>query len=132
MEVTGKLIQVLPVQTGDGKNGVWKKQDIILELDGDSSFPKKLCVGFWNDRITPDLMEGSMLKIFFEIDSREYNDKWYTNLRGVKIEEVSEIGLKNTTPKDTKKDFPFDVQEKEKGFPTFESDLPFDNEVMPF
>jgi len=132
MEVTGKLIGILPIQTGEGKNGVWKKQDIILEIDGDSSFPKKLCVSFWNDRIISDLMEGSMLKVFFEIDSREYNDKWYTNLRGVKVEEVSEMGLMNATPKNTKKDFSFDVQEKETDFPTFESDLPFDNEVMPF
>jgi len=132
MEVTGRLIQVLPLQSGEGKNGVWKKQEIILELDGDTSIHKKLCVGFWNDRIITDLIEGSMLKVLFEIDSREYNDKWYTNLRGWKVEEVPEMGLKNTTSKDTKKDYPFDVTEREKDFPTFESDLPFDNEVMPF
>jgi hypothetical protein len=85
MEISGKLIQVLPIQTGEGKNGIWKKQDIILEIDGG----KKLCVGLWNDKIISDLMEGSMLKVSFEIDSREYNNKWYTNLRGWKVEELS-------------------------------------------
>ena len=129
MDITGKLIKVLPIQTGQGKNGEWKKQDIILELEGTPT--KKLCIGLWNDKIISDLMEGSMLKVFFEIDSREYNDKWYTNLRGWKVEEISDMGL-NVVPQEVIKDFPFDTPEKDKNFPTFESELPFDNEVMPF
>jgi hypothetical protein len=95
MEITGKLVQVLPLQTGEGKNGVWKKQDIILEIDAD----KKLCVGLWNEKIISDLMEGAMLKVSFEIDSREYNDKWYTNLKGWNVEELSSFsGTKNFMP----------------------------------
>ena len=127
MEITGKLIQILPIQTGEGKNGVWKKQDIILEFEQTPS--KKLCIGFWNDKINTALMEDSMLKVSFEIDSREYNDKWYTNLRGLKVEEISEMGLKDITPEDANKDFPFDTSEKDKNFsfPQFESD-----EVLPF
>ena len=120
MEIAGKLLEILPIQSGEGKNGVWKKQDIILELDGETSFPKKLCVGFWNDKINPNFIEGSMLKVSFEIDSREYNDKWYTNLRGLKVEEVSEMELKDITPEDANKDFPFDTSEKDK------------DEVLPF
>ena len=129
MEISGRLVEVLPIQTGEGKNGVWKKQDIILELEGTP--PKKLCIGFWNDKIISDLMEGSMLKIFFEIDSREYNEKWFTNLKGWKVEEVSEVGLKGTVPKDAKEDFTFDTLES-KDIPAFESDFSFDNEDMPF
>ena len=81
MEITGKLLEILPIQTGEGKNGsVWKKQDIILQIEGtDATVPKKLCVGLWNDRIT-DLIEGSTLKVSFEIDSKEHNNRWYTNL----------------------------------------------------
>jgi len=119
MEITGKLIQILPLQTGEGKNGVWKKQDIILELEGTPA--KKLCIGLWNDKVNSDLIEGSMLKIYFEIDSREYNNKWYTNLRGLKVKELSSVAGIN-----------FDAPEEEKDFPAFDSDLPFDNEVVPF
>jgi len=88
MEIIGRLVEILPVQTGEGRNGgVWKKQDIILEVEGnDTTLPKKLCVGLWNDRIVPDLSEGSILKVAFEIDSREYNNKWYTNLWGSNVE----------------------------------------------
>jgi len=38
MQLTAKLTQLLPIQTGSGKNGNWKKQDIIVETEG--SFPK--------------------------------------------------------------------------------------------
>ena len=39
MEITGKLIQILPLQSGEGRNGEWNKQEIILELEG---MPKTL------------------------------------------------------------------------------------------
>ena len=58
MEITGKLIQILPLQSGEGRNGEWKKQEIILELEG--SPVRKICVGFWNDKIISDLIEGSI------------------------------------------------------------------------
>ena len=122
MEVTGKLIQVLPVQTGEGKNGTWKKQDIILELEGTPT--KKLCLGLWNDKIISDLVEGSILKVSFEIESREYNNKWYTNLKAWKVEELSEMGL----PKVEQKGLSFDSPKEDKDFPYIDSDLPFDKE----
>jgi hypothetical protein len=97
MEVTGKLVELLPIQTGEGKNGsVWKKQDIILEIGGtDANVSKKLCVGVWNDKINYDLVEGTTLKVSFEIDSKEYNNRWYTNLWAREVEGVSEMLLMN-------------------------------------
>jgi len=113
MEIAGKLIQILPLQTGMSRNGEWKKQEIILELEGTPA--RKLCVGLWNDKIISDIAEGSMLKVSFEIESREYNGKWYTNLRGWKVEEVaSTAGIKNPVdePKDEKVDFPFNAPQE--------------------
>ena len=127
MEVTGRLIQVLPLQTGQGKNGEWRKQDIILETEENP--PKKLCIGFWNDKINSDLIEGSTLKVSFEIDSREYNEKWFTNLRGWKLEELSSIA---GTINPANENLSTGISNKNKDFPDFDSDLPFDNEVLPF
>ena len=31
MELSGKIIKILPLQSGQGKNGVWKKQDYVME-----------------------------------------------------------------------------------------------------
>lgn len=85
MQLTAKLIQLLPLQTGTGKNGEWKKQDIIVETDG--QYPKKVCISIWGDKInTQQLQVGKSLSISFDVESREYNGRWYTDLKAWKIE----------------------------------------------
>ena len=85
MQLTAKLIQVLPLQTGTGKNGQWKKQDIIVETEG--QYPKKVCVSVWGDKISENLLQvGAQLAISFDVESREYNGRWYTDVKAWKIE----------------------------------------------
>lgn len=85
MQLTAKLIQVLPPQTGMGKNGEWRKQNIILETDG--MYPKKVCVTIWGDKISEAVLQiGNILDVSFDAESREYNGNWYTDLRAWKIE----------------------------------------------
>lgn len=85
MQLTGKLILVLPLQTGTGKNGQWKKQDIIVETEG--QYPKKVCVSVWGDKINESLLKaGTMLNISFDVESREYNGRWYTDVKAWKVE----------------------------------------------
>ena len=85
MQLTAKLVQVLPLQTGSGKNGQWKKQDIIVETEG--QYPKKVCVSIWGDKINESqLKEGAMLSISFDVESREYNGRWYTDVKAWKVE----------------------------------------------
>ena len=85
MQLTAKLVQLLPLQTGTGKNGQWKKQDIIVETE--ATYPKKICVSIWGDKIDAgQLQPGNMLKIDFDIESREFNGRWYTDVKAWKIE----------------------------------------------
>jgi hypothetical protein len=85
MQLTAKLIQLLPLQTGSGKNGQWKKQDIIVETE--ATYPKKICVSVWGDKIdASQLQPGNQLKIDFDVESREYNGRWYTDVKAWKIE----------------------------------------------
>jgi hypothetical protein len=85
MQLTAKLITLLPVQTGKGKNGDWKKQDFIVET-GDT-YPKKICVSVWSEKINPSvLIDGNELRIDFDVESREYNGRWYTDVKAWKIE----------------------------------------------
>ena len=94
MQLTAKLTQLLPIQTGTGKNGEWKKQDIIVETDG--QYPKKVCVSIWGDKINEGQLQiGNILKIDFDIESREYNSKWYTDIKACKIE-VAGTSTQNT------------------------------------
>jgi len=85
MQLTAKLTQVLPLQTGTGKNGQWKKQDIIVETEG--QFPKKVCVSIWGDKINESQLQvGAQLAISFDVESREYNGRWYTDVKAWEIE----------------------------------------------
>jgi len=88
MQLTAKLVEVLPLQTGTGKNGEWKKQDIIVETDG--QYPKKISISIWGDKISSSQLQiGNMLKIDFDIESREYNGRWYTDIKAWKVETES-------------------------------------------
>ena len=85
MQLTAKLIQLLPLQTGTGKNGQWKKQEFIVETEG--TYPKKVCISIWGDKIDESQLKiGNDLKIDFDIESREYNGRWYTDVKAWKIE----------------------------------------------
>jgi hypothetical protein len=98
MQLTAKLVQLLPLQTGTGKNGQWKKQDIILETEG--QYPKKVCVSIWGDKINESLLKpGSMLTISFDVESREYNGRWYTDVKAWKVEAAG-AGTTDKSPDD--------------------------------
>ena len=85
MQLTAKLIQLLPLQTGTGKNGQWKKQDIIVETEG--QYPKKVCISIWGDKMNESQLQvGWQLSISFDVESREYNGKWYTDVKAWKID----------------------------------------------
>lgn len=89
MEIKGRLVQKLPVQTGQGKNGEWKKQEFVIELEG--TYPKKVCISSWGEKVNVDsLIDGSYINVFFDIESREFNGKWYTNLTAWKVESAGD------------------------------------------
>lgn len=85
MQLTARLIQMLPLQSGTGRNGEWKKQDIIVETDG--QYPKKICISIWGDKINESVLQiNNMLDISFDVESREYNGRWYTDVKAWKVE----------------------------------------------
>jgi hypothetical protein len=89
MQLTAKLTQLLPIQTGTGKNGEWKKQDIIVETR--DNYSKKVCISIRGDLINEaQLQVGNFLRIDFSIESREYNSRWYTEIRAFRIEIINE------------------------------------------
>ncbi|MBK8805403.1 MAG: DUF3127 domain-containing protein [Bacteroidales bacterium] len=85
MEVEGKIIQIIEPQIGTSAKGQWKKQDFIVETN--EQFPKKVCIGVFNDKIPLSSFNiGSQVKVHINLESREFNGKWYTNINGWKIE----------------------------------------------
>jgi len=83
MEISGLIVAILPLQTGEGKNGTWTKQTAVLETAG--QYPKKVAFDMFGDKIK-ELKIGDVVNVKFDIDSREFNGKWYTNIGAWAVE----------------------------------------------
>jgi hypothetical protein len=86
MNVEGTVINVLPVETGQGKNGVWVKNPYIIETGG--QYSKKIALSIWGDSL-PKLKEGEKVDCQIDIESREYNLRWYTEVKCFKVDIIS-------------------------------------------
>jgi hypothetical protein len=86
MEVTGKIILALPEMSGTSKAGnAWKKREYVLETQ--ETYPRKIHFDFFGERADQfPLNVGDVIKLSFDIESREYNDRWFTSIRGWKAE----------------------------------------------
>ncbi len=94
MEIEGKIVEVLEPKTGQSARGPWKKQEIILETE--DAYPKKVCLINWNDKVDiSGLQPGNRAKASINIESREYNGNWFTD---VKIWRVEALGADTTPP----------------------------------
>ena len=82
----GKLVQVLPLQEGVSTRGAWKKQDFVMETS--EQYPKKVCISCWNEKADEiaSYQPNDLLKVAVNIESREYNSKWYTDIKAWRIE----------------------------------------------
>ena len=99
MEISGTVISLLPLQTGQGKNGVWKKQEFILETPG--QYPKKVCVSLWGEKVDEHKLSiGEKVSASINIESREYNGRWYTDVRAWKIAKQTGNDRENAPPPD--------------------------------
>ena len=97
LQLKGRVAQVLDEQSGEGKNGQWRKQEFVLETGGD--YPKQVCIVQWGDNIDKfGIQEGESVTAHIDIQSREYNGRWYTDVKAWKIERSKEDEAQPTTP----------------------------------
>nr|DAV29176.1 MAG TPA: Single-strand binding protein-strand binding protein, DNA BINDING.8A [Caudoviricetes sp.] len=81
LNISGIVLNILPLQTGTSKAGnQWKKQDFILETHG--QYPRKVCVCLFGDNVDKfPLAVGQSVTASVDIESREFNGRWYTDVR---------------------------------------------------
>lgn len=86
MDLTGRITDILEEVTGQGKNGMWKKRGFVVETS--DKYPKKIHFNAWGDLAdnVNAMTKGTNLKVYFELDSREYNGRWYTEAKAWKLE----------------------------------------------
>jgi hypothetical protein len=99
LDVTGKIVQLLDLQSGTSARGDWKKQDFILETE--EQFPRKICISLWGDRIndiTGVLIGKELITVSVTLESREFNGRWYTDVRAWKIQRAGQVTQPQAVP----------------------------------
>ena len=88
LELEGRIVRKLGVQTGTSARGTWSKQEFVFEYQ-EGNFPTQVCMNVWGEDKVRDLEKyqvGDKVKISFNLSSREYNGRWYTDVRAWRIE----------------------------------------------
>jgi hypothetical protein len=86
LKITGKIIQALALVEGVSKAGnAWKKREYVLETN--DQYPRKVFFNFFGERVDQyPLNIGDEVTVSFDLESREYNGRWYTDVRAWKAE----------------------------------------------
>ena len=81
MEITGKVVRLGNLTEGTSARGTWRKQDLIIETE--EQFPKTVCLTCWTNQIDEiqKFVPGQAIKAQIDLSSREFNGKWYTDVR---------------------------------------------------
>lgn len=92
LELEGKISQKMAAQSGQSARGTWARQDFVLEyMDG--NFPSSVCFSTWGEDKVNDLARyqvGDKVRVSFNVKGREYNGRWYNDLRVWKISPAEE------------------------------------------
>ena len=87
MEIQGRIIAVLPPRTGvSAKGTAWQVNGYVIETD--EHYPKKVAFDvFGADKAAEyNIQSGETLRVYFDIDAREYQGKWFNSVRAWKVE----------------------------------------------
>lgn len=91
MELTGKIIAVLPANSGVSQRSgnPWMTQEYVIEVPG--QFPRKCLFRiFGEDRIKQfNIQNGEDVTVSFDIDAHEYNGRWYNEIRAYNVTRTS-------------------------------------------
>ena len=81
MEITGKVVRLGTLTEGTSARGPWRKQELIIETE--EQYPRTVCLICWTNQIDEiqKFVPGQSIKAQIEISSREFNGKWYTDVR---------------------------------------------------
>lgn len=101
MELSGKVIAVLPARSGESARGKWMTQEYVIEYQ-EGQYPRKLCFSvFGEDRIQRfNIQIGQYVSVAFDIDAREWNGRYFTDIRAydVRLAEPAGVSATETGP----------------------------------
>lgn len=88
MEIIGKVVRLGNLVEGTSARGPWRKQELIIETE--EQYPRTVCLICWTNQIEEiqKFAPGQTIKAQIEISSREFNGKWYTDVRVWRFDSV--------------------------------------------
>lgn len=95
MDLSGTVIAILPSVTGESSKGAWIKHAFVIETQ--EQFSKKIHFTMFNKDPNSQLAfgEGDNVTVSFSVESREYNSRWYSDIKAYKVVTESQRGAQN-------------------------------------
>ncbi len=122
LELEGRIARKLNIQSGATARGPWQKQEFILEYQ-EGNFPTQVCMNVWGEDKVKELARyqvGDKVKVSFNLSSREYNGRWYSDIRAWRIEPAGQASQVAPPPPSAPMPSPDDMSS-----PLDDTDLPF-------
>ena len=122
LELEGRIARKLNIQSGATARGPWQKQELILEYQ-EGNFPTQVCMNVWGEDKVKELARyqvGDKVKVSFNLSSREYNGRWYSDIRAWRIEPAGQASQVAPPPPSAPMPSPDDMSS-----PLDDTDLPF-------
>lgn len=113
MKLQGIFIKALPITSGESAKGTWVRGGFVIETIGE--YPKKVAFTTFGEekiKMAAGVPQGMMVEVSFSPESREFNDKWYTELKAINITTASggavpAVPAAPAMPTGNKDDLPF-------------------------
>ena len=122
LELEGRIVRKLGVQSGTSARGAWSKQEFVFEYQ-EGNFPTQVCMNVWGEDKVKELARyqvGDKVKVSFNLSSREYNGRWYSDIRAWRIEPAGQASQVAPPPPSAPMPSPDDMSS-----PLDDTDLPF-------
>ena len=93
MNIQGKFVKLGTLTEGTSARGAWRKQELIIETI--EQYPKQVCLVCWGDTIDAiqNLADGDRVSAGISIESREFNGKWYTDVRAFNVSILQRVDV---------------------------------------
>lgn len=103
MEIQGRVVEIMPVQSGVGKNSgrEWSSQEFIIEYNENTQYPRQACLRiFGQDRIAEiNIQMGEYVNVLFDVESSKYMERWYTRLNVYRVTRIQPGSLPVSGPR---------------------------------
>jgi hypothetical protein len=87
MEFKGTVYKILTATSGTSARGPWHRQEVVFDYNDGGQFSRKIVATFFNkESDVAKLHEGDVVNVSVNIDSHEYNGRWFNDIRVWRIQ----------------------------------------------